>query len=146
MLKRPMAVFGYLLITFTLAACASAPVVLVPDTQPGDQIKDEYMVGKWCTNREETARSNQEAGHSGLLNVNPVFWRFQAEGDWETSTSGFMYQAYGTWQLIGLDELQLARKSMEPRSYRVSFKDNGEGPDLYLTDKKGQFTVLSHCK
>ena len=144
--KRPMAVLVYLLISVTLAACASAPVVIVPDTMPGDQIKNEYLVGKWCTNREETAISNQAAGFSGLLNVNPVFWRFQAEGDWETSTSGFMYQPYGSWKIIGLDELQLSRKSMEPKPYRVYFKNNGEGPDLYLTDAKGQFTVLSHCK
>jgi len=45
MFKRPLAVFGYLLITVMLTACASAPVVMVPDTQPGDQIQKDYMIG-----------------------------------------------------------------------------------------------------
>ena len=137
--------FSYLLIAFTLGACASGPSVMVPDTQPGDQIQNEYLVGEWCTNREQTATSNQQAGFSGILNVRPVFWRFGAEGQWDASTSGFLYEPYGSWQVDGLDQLLLARKNMEPKTYTASFTNSGEGPDLYLTDDKGQFIVLSRC-
>jgi hypothetical protein len=145
MLKQPMAVFGYLLLATMLAACASSPTVPVPDTEPGDQIKYEYLVGKWCTNREQTAVSNQAAGFSGLLNVRPVFWRFGAAGDWDISTSGFLYETYGSWQIDGLDMLLLARKEMEPKPYQIYFKKGDDGTDLYLVDDKDQFTVLARC-
>lgn len=141
MQKLSTASFGYLLIALLLSACASGPTVMAPDTQPGEQILDDYLIGEWCTNREQTATSNQEAGFSGLLNVRPVFWRFGAEKEWETSTSGFLYEPYGSWRVEGLNGLLLGRKSMEPILYQASFK----GGDLYLTDDKGQFTVLKRC-
>ncbi|MCP4469840.1 MAG: hypothetical protein GY815_03995 [Gammaproteobacteria bacterium] len=147
MSKRPLALSGYLLIAIMLGACASTPtVVAVPDTQPGDQIQDEYLLGKWCTNREETATSNRAAGFSGLLNVRPVFWRFGSEGKWDASTSGFIYQSIGSWQIDGLNNMKFSRKGMEPKSYQASFKNIEDSPNLYLTDDKGQFTVLSRCK
>jgi len=145
MLRQPMAVFGYLLFAAMLAACASVPVVEVPDTNPGDQIQNEYLVGKWCTNREQTATSNQAAGFSGLLNVRPVFWRFGSEGEWDISTSGFLYETYGSWQIDGLDKLLIAKKNMEPKTFQVRFKNDEGVTDLYLIDDKGQFTVLSRC-
>ena len=147
MSKQPLTVFGYLLIATMLGACATTTsTVMVPETQPGDQIRDEYLLDKWCTNRGQTADSNLAAGFSGLLNVSPVFWRFNTENQWEASTSGFIYQPLGRWQLDGLDSLILTRNGREPKSYRVSFKSGEEGPDLYLVDDKGQFTVLSRCK
>ena len=141
MRTRLHAVFGYFLLASLLTACASGPIIMVPDTQPGDQIKDEYLIGEWCTNREETATSNQEAGFSGILNVRPVFWRLGSEGQWDTSTSGFLYEPYGSWQVDGLNSLLLGKKSMQGKPYNVSFIAG----DLYLTDDKGQFTVLSRC-
>ncbi len=147
MSKQPLTVFGYLLIATMLGACATTTsTVVVPDTQPGDQIQVEYLLDKWCTNRDETAESNQAAGFSGLLNVSPVFWRFGSENQWGASTSGFIYQPLGRWQLDGLDSLILTRNGMEPKSYQASFKSGEEGPDLYLVDDKGQFIVLSRCK
>jgi hypothetical protein len=145
MYRKISTLFGYLLVAIALAACASGPSMLVPDTQPGDQIENEYLVGEWCTNREETATSNQEAGFSGILNVRPVFWRFGSEGQWDSSTSGFLYEPYGSWQLDGLDKLLLGKNNMEPKPYTARFKNNGEGADLYLTDEKGQFIVLARC-
>lgn len=135
------AICGYLFIAMTLSACASAPVLPAPDTLPGERIQRQFLVGEWCTNREQTATSNQQAGFSGLLNVRPVFWRFGEAGEWEISTSGFLFESYGSWQVEGLDELLLGKKEMEPQRYQASFRDG----DLYLTDDKGQFTVLSPC-
>jgi hypothetical protein len=146
MSKKLLAVFRYLLIATMLTACASDPVPVVPETQPGDQLQDDHMLGKWCTNRGETANSNQAAGFSGLLNVSPVFWRFGPEGQWDDSTSGFMYQPIGSWEIIGLNDLKLSRNGREPKTYVANFKSGEEGPDLYLVDDKGQFTVLSRCK
>jgi len=147
MLKQAKAVFCYLLFTTMLAACASAPtvVVVVPETEPGDQIQNEYLVGKWCTNREQTATSNQAAGFSGLLNVRPVFWRFDTQGEWDISTSGFMFESWGSWKIEGLDQLLLARKGVTLEPYQVYFKKDDDGTNLYLVDGKGQFTVLARC-
>lgn len=145
MSKQPLAVFGYLLIAAMLGACASKSTVMVPETQPGDQLRVEHLISEWCTNRTQTATSNQAAGFSGLLNISPVFWRFGSEGQWDDSPSGFMYQPYGKWQLDGLDSLILTRNGTEPKSYRASFKNGEEGPDLYLVDDKGQFIVLARC-
>jgi hypothetical protein len=145
MYKQLSTLFGYLLIAITLGACASGPSVMVPDTKPGDQIQREYVIGEWCTNREETATSNQEAGFSGILNVRPVFWRFEAEGEWENSTSGFLFEPHGSWKLEGLDQLLLSKKNLEPNTYTIHFTNNGEGADLYMIDDKDQFTVLSRC-
>ena len=143
--KQLLNLFGYLLIAITLAACASGPSVTVPDTRPGDQIQHEYLVGEWCTNREETAASNQEAGFSGIINVRPVFWRFESEGEWEASDSGFLFEPYGNWKLDGLDQLLLSKKNVEPKTYTIHFRNNGEGADLYMIDIKDQYTVLSRC-
>ena len=136
---------GYLLIAIALGACASGPSVIVPDTKPGDQVLHEYVIGEWCTNREETATSNQEAGFSGILNVRPVFWRFEAEGEWENSTSGFLFEPHGSWKLEGLDQLLLSKKNQPPNTYTIHFTNNGDGADLYMIDEKDQFTVLSRC-
>ena len=146
MLKQAKAVFCYLLLTSTLVACASGSTVLVPDTNPGDQIQNEYLVGKWCTNRGQTATSNQAAGFSGVLNVRPVFWRFGAQGEWDISTSGFLYENWGSWKIDGLDKLLLAKKGAEPFPYQIYFKKDEDGTNLYLVDDKGQFTVLSRCE
>jgi len=148
MLKQSIHVLGYLLFAALLAACAGGPtvVVVVPDTAPGDQILNDYLVAKWCTNREQTAISNQAAGFSGLLNVRPVFWRFAAQGEWDISTSGFLYESWGSWKIEGLDELQIAKKGATPKIYQIYFINEEEGLNLYLVDDKGQFTVLSHCE
>lgn len=130
------------LLAVMLTGCASVPTVKAPDTLPGDQIMDEYLIGEWCTNRDETATANQQAGFSGLLNVSPVFWRFRADGDWDTSVSGFLFEPYGSWQVDGLNMLLLGKNSMEGKPYGAKF-NNG---NLYLTDDKGQFTVLSRCE
>ena len=147
MLKQAKAVFCYLLFATMLSACAGAPtvVVVVPETEPGDQIQNEYLVGKWCTNREKTATSNQAAGFSGLLNVRPVFWRFDTQGEWDVSTSGFLFDIWGSWKIDGLDKLLLARKGVEPDPYQIYFKKDDDGTNLYLVDDKGQFTVLARC-
>ena len=145
MLKQAKAIFCYLLFTTTLIACVSGPTVAVPDTKPGDQIEWEYLVGKWCTNREQTAVSNQAAGFSGLLNVRPVFWRFDAQGEWDISTSGFLFESWGSWKFEGLDKLLLAKNKVSPITYQIHFKNEESGANLYLVDDKGQFTVLTHC-
>ena len=145
MSKQLLAIFGYLLIATMLGACGPKSTVMVPETKPGDQIGVEHLIGDWCTNRNQTAESNQAAGFSGLLNISPVYWRFDSEGEWDASKSGFMYQPLGSWQLEGLDSLLLTRKGAEPISYRASFKNGEEGPDLYLVDDKGQFRVLARC-
>jgi hypothetical protein len=147
MLKQPKAIFCYLLFATMLAACAGGPtvVVVVPETEPGDQIQNEYLVGKWCTNREQTAISNQAAGFSGLLNVRPVFWRFDTQGDWDVSTSGFLFESWGSWKIDGLDKLLLARKGVEPDQFQIYFKKDDASTNLYLVDGKGQFTVLARC-
>jgi hypothetical protein len=147
MFKQPKAVFCYLLFAIMLAACAGAPTValVVPETEPGDQIQNEYLVGKWCTNREQTATSNQAAGFSGLLNVRPVFWRFDTQGDWDVSTSGFLFESWGSWKIDGLDKLLLARKGVAPDQYQIYFKKDDDGTNLYLVDGKDQFTVLARC-
>ena len=141
MRTRLPAVIGYILLASLLTACASGPPIIVPDTQPSDQILDDYLIGEWCTNREETANSNQQAGFSGILNISPVFWRLGSKGQWDISASGFLYEPYGSWQIDGLNKLLLGKKSMQGKLYNVQFKDG----DLYLTDDKGQFTVLSRC-
>jgi hypothetical protein len=147
MLEQPKAVFCYLLFATMLTACAGAPTVavMVPETGPGDQIQNEYLVGKWCTNRGQTATSNQAAGFSGLLNVRPVFWRFDTQGKWDVSTSGFLFENWGSWEIDGLDKLLLARKGVARDPYQVYFKKDDDGTNLYLVDDKGQFTVLARC-
>jgi len=145
MLKKSKAVFSYLLFATMLTACAAGPTVAVPDTKPGDQILNEYLVGKWCTNREQTAISNQAAGFSGLLNVRPVFWRFDTQGEWDISASGFLFENWGSWKIDGLDMLLLAKKGAAAKPYQVQFKNDEETTNLYLIDDEGQYTVLTHC-
>ena len=143
--KRLITVTGLLLAGAALAACSSKPpIVIAPDTQPGDQIKDEYMAGDWCTNREETAKVNQEAGHSGLLNVEPVFWRFELDGVWRDSTSGFYYDVAGSWKIEGLDTLTVTRKSGKATSRQARFQN--DGADLYLIDEEDKVKVLKRCE
>ena len=146
MTKQATAAIGYLLGSLLLAACASAPQITVPDTLPGDRILDEYMLGKWCTNRELTADTNQAAGFSGLLNVSPVFWRFGENGQWDASTSGFMYNHVGSWAIDNPDNLRLSRDGLQTKTYQARFENDEEGPNLFLVDAEGHFTVLSRCK
>ena len=146
MTRQATAAIGYLISAFLLVSCASAPVKSVPDTLPGDRLLDEYMLGKWCTNREMTAETNQDAGFSGLLNVSPVFWRFGENGQWDASTSGFMYNHIGSWEIVEPDNLKLSGDGLQPRTYQARFENDEEGPNLFLVDSEGQFTVLSRCK
>jgi hypothetical protein len=125
-----------------LSACASKKMVAAPDTLPGDQLKEDYMVGNWCTNRELTGQSNRDAGHSGMLNMKPLFWSFKQGGAWQVSSSGWLYENQGKWRLRGLDNLILERSKGEPMNYQASFKDL----DLYLKDDEGKFLVLSECE
>ena len=130
-------------LALTLNACSSRNSVVVPDTQPGDQLLDAYMIGDWCTNREETSNANRAAGLSALINVSPEFWRFSEDGSWDTSNSGFLFESHGSWKLDGLDTLLLAKEGMAPNKYHAQFRNNGA--DLYLTDEKDQFLVIAHC-
>jgi hypothetical protein len=141
MRTRLLVLISYTLLAGMLAGCASGPTVTAPDTTPGDQIMEEYLIGEWCTNRDETANANQAAGLSGLLNVSPVFWRFGFGGVWDVSVSGFLFESHGSWRVDNPDKLLLGRKSMEPEVYSAQFMDG----NLFLTDDKGQFTVLSRC-
>ena len=130
-------------LALTLNACSTRNPVAVPDTQPGDQLLDAYLVGDWCTNREETSNANREAGHSALINVSPEFWRFAEDGSWDISNSGFLFESHGSWKLEGRDTLLLAKEGTTPNKYQAQFKNNGV--DLYLKDDKGQFLVIDHC-
>lgn len=126
-----------------LSACASNEIVLAPDTQPGDQLKAEYLVGRWCTERELTAKANKEAGHSAITNLEKQFWEFRADGEWMDSVSGWMYNHYGEWRLEGRDNLVLDPKKGNAISYRASFAN--AGVELHLTDEAEQFLVLGRC-
>ena len=134
---------GILLLTALLGGCSTRNTVIVPDTQPGDQLKSEYMVGDWCTNRQETADQNKAAGFSPLTNLSKVFWRFTEDGRWSASKSGFYYEGQGNWSLQGLDTLQLARYDLQPKNYQAQFRNGGT--DLFLIDEKEQYLVLTLC-
>jgi hypothetical protein len=134
-----------LLLATLLAGCSSTEnLVLAPDTQPGDQLKDEYMPGKWCTDRELTSQANKDAGFSALTNVTQQFWRFGDEGEWDTSISGWLFESHGSWKLEGLDTLKLESKASKPLSYQARFEDGGVS--LYLKDDEGKFLVVSRCE
>lgn len=133
----------YLSLLTLLTACASSEVVMAPDTQDGDLLKHEYLVGKWCTNRELTSVANSEAGFSALLNISKEFWKFTDDGKWQSAESGWIYSALGEWQLEGPDTVILKRKQGNTFSYQARFRSSGV--DLYLKDKEGQFLVLSRC-
>ena len=131
-------------ITLLVSACANKQqLVMAPDTGPGDQLKPEYMVGDWCTNRELTSQANKNAGHSALSNLSPQYWRFIDGGDWQNADSGWLYLDYGNWQLEGLNTMILERQEVKPRRYQANFKN--EGKDLYLLDEEDKFLILSRC-
>ncbi|MDH3388278.1 MAG: hypothetical protein OEN02_10265 [Gammaproteobacteria bacterium] len=133
----------YLASILLLCACASDPVVLAPNLAEGDPIKPEYLVGKWCNNRELTSTANAEAGVSTLANLGKQFWKLRASGKWENSETGWIYAHYGKWQLQGPDTVLLDRLRGDPVSYQASFRNSGV--DLYLLDESGQFLVVSRC-
>ena len=141
--RSTFAALGIFLLAALQSACTTHNKVIVPDTEPGDQLKSEYMIGEWCTNREETADQNKAAGFSPLTNVTKVFWRFSEDGEWSASNSGFIFEGLGSWSLEGRDSLQLARENQQPNSYQAQFKNGGT--DLFLVDDKGQYLVLSQC-
>ncbi len=126
-----------------VSACASPNIVLAPDTRSGDQLKLEYMVGKWCTNRDRTSQTNRDAGQSALSYISQEFWSFNEGGKWENSESGWIFTNYGKWQLDGLNTMVLERLKGKPKSFQANFKN--EGADLYLEDEDGKFLVLSRC-
>ena len=138
--------FALIYLTFALlvSACASKNLVQAPDTQPGDQLKVEYLVCSWCTNRELTGLANQEAGHSRITNISPLFWKFNLEGKWQVSASGWLYEPHGKWQLKGLNTIVLEKSKGKSRTYQANFKN--EGADLYLEDEDSKFLVLSECE
>ena len=127
-----------------VSACANRQaLVMAPDTGPGDQLRPEYVIGDWCTNRDLTSQANKDAGHSALSNLSPHYWRFSNGGSWQNAESGWLYSDYGEWQLEDLNTLILARTEADPRRYRANFKN--EGKDLYLEDDEDKFLVLSRC-
>ena len=127
-----------------VSACANKQqLVMAPDTGPNDQLKPEYMIGDWCTNRELTSQANIAAGHSALANLSPNNWRFIVGGGWQNAESGWLYRDYGKWQLEGLNTMILARPEVDPRRYQANFKN--EGKDLYLLDDEDKFLILSRC-
>jgi len=116
---------------------------MAPDTMPGEQLKPEYMTGKWCTNRDLTAQANQDAGLSALANISRQYWNLRETGTWQISETGWMYSNYGTWQLEGLNSLLINKPPADPFRYQANFKN--EGQDLYLQDKDKKFLVLTRC-
>jgi hypothetical protein len=135
----------YLSLAVMLAACASGgEAVLAPNTQAGDQLKPEYLYGRWCTNRELTSEANTESGFSALLNLSKEFWEFRESGRWNNSETGWMFAHYGEWQLQDRDTVILDRLRGDPVSYQASFRNSGV--DLYLTDEAGHYLVLSRCE
>lgn len=131
-------------ITLLVSACANKQqLVMAPDTGPGDQLKPEYMIGDWCTNRDLTSQANKDSGHSALSNLSPQYWRFIDGGGWQNAKSGWLYRDHGKWQLEGLNTMILERQELDPRRYQANFKN--EGKDLYLLDEEGKFIILSRC-
>ena len=140
--KKNCLAFAYLTFALLLSACATKKLLEAPDTLPGDQLKSDYMVGNWCTNRELTGQTNKDAGHSALTNISPLFWNFNQDGTWQESVSGSLYENHGQWRLKGLNTMVLDRSQGKPKDYQASFKD----ADLYLEDEEEKFLVLSECK
>jgi len=135
----------YLTIALLLSACAGTTnKVKAPDTQAGDQLKADYLVANWCTNRDLTSTTNMNAGHSALTHVSPQFWKFKENGQWQVSASGWMYESHGEWKLKGLNTLLLEKSKGKPLSYQANFKNGGA--DLFLEDEDGKFLVLSLCE
>jgi hypothetical protein len=140
--KKICRTIAYLTFASLLSACAGQKILEAPDTLPGDQLKEEYMVGKWCTDRELTGKTNRDAGHSSLSNISPLFWSFRQDGSWQVSASGWLYENHGKWSIKGLDTMVLERSKGQPRNFQASFKDSS----LYLKDEEEKFLVLSECK
>ena len=137
------AVIGSILIALMLSACASAPTVAVPNTQPGDQLQSDYMHGKWCTNREDTAQRNQDANFSAMTNLSKQFWQLTSTGDWQISSSGWMFHGHGSWKLEGHDSLVLGRAGAKEKRYQAWFANDGN--DLVLQAEGGDFLVMERC-
>ena len=137
--------FVYLTIALLVSACAGTTNrPKAPETQPGDQLKAEYLVANWCTNRDLTAKTNRDAGHSSLSNISPLFWKFKENGKWQISTSGWIYESHGEWKLEGLNTLLLEKSKGKPLIYKANFKN--AGADLFLEDEDEKFLVLSLCE
>jgi len=140
--KFPAAVLC-LTLSLLVSACATDNLLMAPDTLPGQQLKPEYFVGKWCNNRDLTSEANASAGHSAIANLGAVFWRFREAGKWDTSPSGWMYTHFGEWQLEGLNTLIVDWTKGEPVSYQAEFKDSGV--NLYLKGEDKKLLVMSRC-
>lgn len=140
--KKICLALAYLTFALLLSACAGKKLLDAPDTLPGEQLKPEYMVGNWCTNRELTGETNRDAGHSVLSNIRPLFWSFKQDGSWQVSVSGWLYENHGKWRIKGLDKMVLERSKGEPRNFQASFRDSS----LYLKDEEEKFLVLSACE
>jgi len=131
-------------LSLLVSACATNTVEIdVPDTNPGDELKSEYLLGVWCANRELTATTNREAGLSAMVNAAPVFWKFKQGGIWQNSPSGWMHLNHGTWKLEESDHIVLDPDKGIPKTFQASFKNSGT--DLYLEETEG-FRVLSRCE
>ncbi|MCP4979748.1 MAG: hypothetical protein GY935_04545 [Gammaproteobacteria bacterium] len=133
-----------LTLTLLLSACASETYLEAPDTKPGDQLHAEYLFGEWCSNRELTSQANKDAGHSAMINLTQVFWRFNDDGSWDDSASGWMYSSLGKWNLQGRDYFILEVNKGKSKNYQASFRNSGT--DLYLQDEENQFLILSRCE
>lgn len=144
MKNKTFAPIVYLSLFTLIAACASDEGVIVPNIQAGSPLKDEYMVGKWCTNRELTSDANSEAGFSALLNISPEFWKLTDDKKWQRAESGWIFETLGKWQLEGRDTLILTREQGDKISYQARLENSGL--DLYLVDDEGQFLVVSRCE
>jgi hypothetical protein len=107
-------------------------------------LRDEYMAGEWCTNREQTAQRNKDANFSALTNVSQQFWRFDAGGEWGISSSGWIFERHGSWRLAGRDELLLDRDGGDSKRYRALFENSGK--DLVLQAEAGDFLVMTRCE
>lgn len=134
-----------LMLSILVTACATQDATVeidVPDTNPGDELKSEYLLGVWCADRELTATINREAGLSAMINASPVFWKFKQGGIWQDSPSGWMHLNHGTWKLKESDHIVLDPENGTPTTYQASFKNFGT--ELYLEETEG-FRVLSRC-
>ena len=140
--KLPALVLPALLLP---GACATPEIsVQVPDSRPGDTLQAAYFVGTWCNNRELTSSANSAAGHSALVNLGKVFWKFSEGGKWRESDTGWMYSMSGDWQLQPPNRLILDSTRAKPVIYEAGFKNSGI--DLLLKDNAGQYLVLSRCE
>jgi hypothetical protein len=140
--KKTILTLLYVTFAILISACAEKRMMVAPDTARGDQLQKEYMIGNWCTDRELTAQTNQDAGHSGLTNVAPLFWSFKDGGAWQVSSSGWLYENHGKWRIKERQTMVLERSNSKPVQYQAKFKDGS----LYLEDEESKFLVLSGCE